>query len=100
MVWTPKYTITQEILSDLTKIENVKISFNDKPLSPVLLNSLHKTAKISSTHYSTQIEGNHLTMQQVEATLYTKNKKQPNIKVMTKKRSKPIIMLLVIWKNI
>jgi Fic family protein len=75
MVWTPKYTITQEILSDLTKIENVKISFNDKPLSPVLLNSLHKTAKISSTHYSTQIEGNHLTMQQVEATLYTKNKK-------------------------
>lgn len=75
MVWVPKYTITKEILSDLTKIETVKISFKDKPLSPVLLNSLHKTAKVSSTHYSTQIEGNHLTMQQVEATLYTKNQK-------------------------
>lgn len=54
MTWTPKYTITKEILSYLTKIESIKNSFEDKPLSPVLLSSLHQSAKISSTHYSTK----------------------------------------------
>lgn len=74
MVWMPKYTITKEILSYLTKIESIKNSFEDKPLSPVLLSSLHQSAKISQTHYSTQIEGNNLTLKQVENTLYTVNK--------------------------
>ena len=70
MTWTPKYTITKEILSYLTKIESIKNSFEDKPLSPVLLSSLHQSAKISSTHYSTKIEGNHLSLKQVENALY------------------------------
>lgn len=74
MTWTPKYTITKEMLSYLTKIESIKNSFEDKPLSPVLLSSLHQSAKISSTHYSTQIEGNHLSLKQVENALYTVNK--------------------------
>ncbi len=74
MVWTPKYKITKEILSYLTKIESIKNSFEDKPLSPVLLSSLHQSAKISQTHYSTQIEGNNLSLKQVENTLYTVNK--------------------------
>ena len=78
MTWTPKYTITKEILADLTKIETVKNSFDDKPLSPVLLSSLHKTAKITQTHYSTQIEGNRLTLKQVENALYTSNKSAKN----------------------
>ena len=60
MTWTPKYTITKEILSYLTSIEAVKNSFDDKPLSPVLLSSLHQSAKIAQIHYSTQIEGNNL----------------------------------------
>lgn len=74
MVWMPKYTITKEILSYLTKIESIKNSFEDKPLSPVLLSSLHQSAKISQTHYSTQIEGNQLSIKQIENTLYTVNK--------------------------
>ncbi len=74
MAWTPKYTITKDILTNLTKIEEIKNSFNDKPLSPVLLSSLHKTAKIEQSHYSTQIEGNHLSLKQVENTLYSANK--------------------------
>lgn len=75
MVWKPIYTITQDILSDLTKIEMIKGGFDNKKISPVLLSSLHKTAKISATHYSTQIEGNRLTLKEVENTLYTVNKK-------------------------
>ena len=75
MTWQPKYTITKEILSNLTRIERVKEAFESKPLSPVLLNSLHNTAKVSSVHYSTQIEGNRLSMEQVERTLHTMAKK-------------------------
>ena len=74
MTWTPNYTITKEILSYLTKIESIKNSFEDKPLSPVLLSSLHQSAKITSTHYSTKIEGNHLSLKQVKNALYTVNK--------------------------
>ena len=74
MTFLPKYTITKDILVDLTKIEVVKNSFEDKPLSPVLLSSLHKTAKIAQSHYSTQIEGNRLSLKQVETTLYSANK--------------------------
>lgn len=74
MTFLPKYTITKDILADLTKIEAVKNSFEDKPLSPVLLSSLHKTAKIAQSHYSTQIEGNRLSLKQVETTLYSANK--------------------------
>jgi hypothetical protein len=32
MTFLPKYTITKDILADLTKIEAVKNSFEDKPL--------------------------------------------------------------------
>ena len=74
MTFLPKYTITKEILSYLTSIEAVKNSFDDKPLSPVLLSSLHQSAKIAQTHYSTQIEGNNLSLQQVENALHTGNK--------------------------
>lgn len=74
MTFLPKYTITKDILADLTKIEAIKNSFDGKPLSPVLLSSLHKTAKITQTHYSTQIEGNRLSLKQVETTLYSANK--------------------------
>lgn len=73
MTFLPKYTITKDILADLTKIEAVKNSFDNQPLSPVLLSSLHKTAKIAQSHYSTQIEGNHLSLKQVETTLYSAN---------------------------
>lgn len=36
MSWQPKYTITKEVLSNLTRIERVKEAFESKPLSPVL----------------------------------------------------------------
>ena len=75
MTWQPKYTITKDILANLTRVEQVREAFESKPLSPVLLNSLHNTAKVSSVHYSTQIEGNRLSMEQVERTLHTMAKK-------------------------
>ena len=63
MTWQPKYTITKEILSNLARIEQVRETFENKQLSPVLLNSLQNTAKVSSVHYSTKIDGNRLSME-------------------------------------
>ena len=73
MVWTPKYTITKDILADLTRIEQIKNSFHSQAISPFLLSSLHQSAKIAQTHYSTRIEGNNLSLQQVEQTLHSAN---------------------------
>ena len=56
----------------LAKIENVKEVFKDSNISPVLLASLKSSAKISSIHYSTKIEGNRLTRKEVEETIFTK----------------------------
>ncbi len=69
MSYQPKYTITARILKNLGKIELVKQSFDSKPLSAQLLSSLRHTAKVSSVHYSTFIEGNKLTMQEVSEAL-------------------------------
>lgn len=69
-MFTPKYTITQDMLSNLSKIERIKNSFDASSVSPILMASLKKTARISSIHYSTKIEGNRLTIQQVEETVF------------------------------
>lgn len=67
MSWTPKYTVNQEILSCLMRIEKAKESFEKAPLSPKLLASLHQSAKLASTHFSTQIEGNELSLEDVKS---------------------------------
>ncbi|MBR1648522.1 MAG: Fic family protein [Alphaproteobacteria bacterium] len=74
MVWMPKYTITQAILRNLSEIEAIKNYFADKVFSPSLVSSLRQSAKIAQTHYSTRIEGNRLTLNQVETALYTADK--------------------------
>lgn len=61
MSFNPKYTVTAQMLKNLGRIELVKQSFESQPLSPQLLHSLRETAKVSSVHYSTYIEGNKLT---------------------------------------
>lgn len=72
MAFDPNYKITQNILNYLTKIESIRESFEDSNISPVLLASLKSSAKISSIHYSTKIEGNRLTRKEVEETIFTK----------------------------
>ena len=69
----PKYTLTQSIVQNLARIELVKQSFEKTPISPVLLASLRDTAKTSSIHYSTQIEGNRLTKEEVANVLKGKS---------------------------
>ena len=57
----------------IVQIEQIKNSFHSQAISPFLLSSLHQSAKIAQTHYSTRIEGNNLSLQQVEQTLHSAN---------------------------
>lgn len=61
----PKYTITNSITNNLLEIERVKEGIKTLPINPKLLSSLRETAKVATIHYSTQIEGNRLTREEV-----------------------------------
>ena len=47
------------------RIEAARQALTDLPITPAVLATLRETARLQSTHYSTMIEGNRLTQQQV-----------------------------------
>lgn len=63
--YLPRYKISSTIAGDLMKIEAVREAVDSLPLTPTVLASLRESAKLYSTHYSTQIEGNRLSQEQV-----------------------------------
>ena len=64
-VFSPNFIITSAIANDLMRIEAMKQSIQALPITPKVLANLRETARLFSTHYSTMIEGNRLTQQQV-----------------------------------
>lgn len=62
----PKYQINTTIVNNLLEIERVKEGIKSLPINPKLLNSLRETAKLFTIHYSTQIEGNRLSKEDVK----------------------------------
>lgn len=64
-VFKPVFTITGGVATDLMRIEAVRQSIQELPITPRVLANLRETARLFSTHYSTMIEGNRLTQQQV-----------------------------------
>ena len=71
--FNPKYTITNSIANNILKIEQLKERIKNLPVTPHLMASLRESARLITTHYSTQIEGNRLTQEQVIDVI--KNKK-------------------------
>lgn len=65
----PNYTITPKIMNCLMHIEAAKEQILHLPLTPTVLASLRETARLYTTHYSTMIEGNILSPDQVEEVL-------------------------------
>jgi Fic family protein len=65
MLFKPKLSITPKIASALMRIEGTKQAVQDLPITAAVLASLRETARLYSTHYSTMIEGNRLTQEQV-----------------------------------
>lgn len=62
----PNYTITNSITNNLLQIERIKENIKSLPINPQLLTSLRRTARLSTIHYSTQIEGNRLSKEEVD----------------------------------
>src|SRR5262245_37720535 len=72
MPFSPKFTITPKVASCLMRIEAAKQAVQDLPITPSVLASLRETARLFSTHYSTMIEGNRLTQEQVSKVIEDK----------------------------
>ena len=60
------YAITDKILNNVAKIDVIQDFINRASILPAWEKQLRHKAKIKSTHYSTRIEGNRLTLAQVE----------------------------------
>jgi Fic family protein len=65
MPFEPKFTITPRIANCLMRIEAARQAVEYLPITPSVLASLRESARLFSTHYSTMIEGNRLTQEQV-----------------------------------
>lgn len=65
MRFTPEYAISPRMAVSLMRIEAARQAMTHLPVTPRLLATLRATARLSSTHYSTMIEGNRLTQEQV-----------------------------------
>ncbi len=68
-MFKPSYQITAAIAKGLMCIEADRQAIIELPIDVEMLTSLRETARLTATHYSTQIEGNRLTQAQVEETL-------------------------------
>jgi Fic family protein len=66
MSFEPKYTLTPLILKDLASIEVSRQSVIDMPVTAKVIASLRESARLSSTHHSTAIEGNRLSREEVQ----------------------------------
>lgn len=72
-MFNPKYRLTDNILQNLTAIAEAKAVIGRAKILPQQELRLRRQAIIRMTHHSTEIEGNKLNLQQVEA-LYAKKK--------------------------
>ncbi len=68
-MFAPRFKLTPAIAKALMEIEACRQAILRLPLTVPMLESLRKTARLLSTHFSTQIEGNRLGPEQVEAVL-------------------------------
>ncbi len=65
-LWRPRYTITPAIARALMDIEAARAVVERTPLPPAAEAELRRRARVRSTHYSTRIEGNRLTLSEAE----------------------------------
>lgn len=66
MKFNPKYQLSPGITKQLMEVERHREAIDILPVTVPLIASLRETARLISTHYSTQIEGNALTQEEVQ----------------------------------
>jgi len=64
--WRPRYTLTLAMARSLMEIEAARAVVEQIPLPPAVQSELRRQARVRSTHYSTRIEGNRLTLAEAE----------------------------------
>ncbi|MCX5684153.1 MAG: Fic family protein [Planctomycetota bacterium] len=64
--WEPRYALTAAIARRLMEIEAARAAVEHTPLPPAAEAELRHRARVRSTHYSTRIEGNRLTLDEAE----------------------------------
>jgi Fic family protein len=65
-VWKPRYTITPKAAGLLMQIAAARADVEHIPLPASVEAELRRQARVRSTHYSTRIEGNRLTLAEAE----------------------------------
>jgi Fic family protein len=68
-MFKPNFRITPRITSALMQIEACRQAIDELPIDATVLRRLRETAALSTTHFSTQIEGNRLTLPEVRAAI-------------------------------
>lgn len=71
-MFKPKYTITNQLLANVKRINLLIAQLNNRRFPKVILFNLAKTAREVSTHASTSIEGNPLPLTEVKRILKNK----------------------------
>ena len=71
-MFNPVFTITPEVATDLMNIEGLKKEIAHLPITPQVLAGLRESSRILSTHYSTFIEGNRLSLKEVAQVIHHK----------------------------
>lgn len=71
-MFTPKYTITDLLLSNIKRISTLVTELNNRRFPKVVLVELERTARAVSSYASTSIEGNPLPLTEVKRVLKTK----------------------------
>lgn len=66
MPFQPQFRISSATAKALMAIEASRVAVDRLPVTPQMIASLRESARLMTTHYSTQIEGNRLTLPQVE----------------------------------
>jgi len=68
-LFKPHYKMTNDLVGSLLTLETLRKEIELLPISVSVLNSLRETSRLESIHYSTMIEGNRLTLEQVKEVL-------------------------------
>ncbi|PIS22780.1 hypothetical protein COT50_00175 [candidate division WWE3 bacterium CG08_land_8_20_14_0_20_41_10] len=70
-MFNPKYEVTPKIIENIKRVAVITAELNNKKFPQIVLAELEKTAKASSSHSSTRIEGNPLPLLEVRRILKT-----------------------------
>ncbi|MBI3384955.1 hypothetical protein HY030_02045, partial [Candidatus Gottesmanbacteria bacterium] len=68
-MFNPKYTITNQLLTNIKRINSLVLNLNNQHFPNIVLLEFEKTAQVVSTYASTSIEGNPLPLAEVKKIL-------------------------------